>query len=91
MTTYHGKHLPTGILPGDGVGTWSVTGDGVASRSVSGSGVATWGVADAERWRMVAVPTALAPAVGGWFLAFLVTVASASAAWHRGRVTGRTG
>ncbi|WP_244291116.1 hypothetical protein [Streptomyces subrutilus] len=59
---------------------------------MSRSGVATWAVADAERWRKAAVPTVLAPAVGGWVLAVLVAAAyillfglsSASAAWHSG-------
>lgn len=92
MTGYHVKQLPLGALPGDGVVRWSVTGDGVASRSVSGGGVATWDVADAERWRKAAVPTVLAPAVGGLALAVLVAVAyvllfglsSTSAVWHGG-------
>ncbi|MFD3871872.1 hypothetical protein [Streptomyces sp. NPDC058623] len=90
--TYHIKHLPVGALPEDRVGSWSVTRDGVASRSVSGGGIATWPVADAERWRRAAVPTVLAPAVGGWVLAVLVATAyvtlfglsSMSAAWHSG-------
>ncbi|MFF8605658.1 hypothetical protein ACF06X_06940 [Streptomyces sp. NPDC015346] len=96
MTAYHIKHLPPGTLPGHGVAVWSVTGDGVASRSVSGGDVATWAVADAERWRKAAVPTVLAPAVGGWILAVLVAAAyvllfglsSASAAWHSEPGTG---
>lgn len=93
MTEYHIKHLPTGTLPEDGVGTWSVTRNGVTSRSVSGSAVATWAVADAERWRKAAVPTVLSPFVGGWVLAVLVAAAYVllfglrsvpSAAWHSG-------
>ncbi|MFF3316398.1 hypothetical protein ACFYV5_12915 [Streptomyces sp. NPDC003035] len=96
MTAYHIKYLPTGTLPGEGVGIWSVTGDGVVSRSVTRGGVATWAVADAERWRKAAVPTVLAPAVGGWVLAALVAAAyvllfglsSASAAWHSGHGEG---
>ncbi|MGW6866640.1 hypothetical protein ACWGHM_14830 [Streptomyces sp. NPDC054904] len=58
--------------------------------------MATWTVADAERWRKAAVPTALAPTVGGWALAVLVAagyvllfaLSSTSAAWHSGPADG---